>query len=103
MANTATPRDLDPKFKDATVPQDADQTDQAAVTQNESAKESGPENESPQETLKRLQSTEIPKDPTEGFILHRQRFVASDGTAGEKVHGPMPVSEWPAYSAKNGL
>jgi hypothetical protein len=99
-----TPRDLDPKFKDATVP--ADQTEETTparevTTKQETAKES--RTEDAREVLARLQSTEIPKDPNEGEIVYRQPFVDSNGTVGEKVHGPMPVSEWATYSKENGL
>jgi hypothetical protein len=80
----ATPRNLDPKFKDATAP-------------DTNEKESG------EDTLKRLQSTEIPKDPTEGNIVFHQQIVDSAGNTITKTHGPMPVSEWAAYSEKNGL
>lgn len=37
------------------------------------------------------------------MIVHRQQFVDSAGTVGEKVHGPMPVSEWAEYERKNNL
>jgi hypothetical protein len=91
MSNTPTPRDLDPKFKDATP---TDGTTETAPAKRE---------ESGQEQLKRLQSTEIPKDPNEGSIVYRQPFVDSAGNVGEKLHGPMPVSDWAKYSQENGL
>jgi hypothetical protein len=39
----------------------------------------------------------------ETYIVHRVPFVDSAGNAGVKVHGPMPISEWAAYSKENGL
>lgn len=45
---------------------------------------------------------EIPND-REGDIVSRVQFVDSAGNVGEKIHGPMPRSEWAEYSKKNGL
>jgi hypothetical protein len=44
-----------------------------------------------------------PAEPSGGNIVFRQNVTNSDGTVGEKVHGPMPVSEWPAYEKEHGL
>ncbi len=97
MAN-ANPRDLDPKFKDDKIPKDAD-----TQPDSETDKAKDKPEETDDDMRARLASTEIPKDPEEGFITYRERFIDSAGNAGEKVHGPMPRSEWAAYSAKNGL
>jgi hypothetical protein len=94
MTNTPTPRDLDPKFKDATAPEEGKDNTPTPVEAKQ---------ETSQEQLKRLQSTEIAKDPTEGQIVYRQPYVDSAGNVGEKVHGPMPVSQWAKYSQENGL
>ncbi len=37
------------------------------------------------------------------MIVHRTYFTDSDGVRQEKVHGPMPVSEWAEYERKHGL
>lgn len=37
------------------------------------------------------------------MIVYRQQVTNPDGTAGEKVHGPMPVADWPAYEKENNL
>ncbi len=67
---TPTPKDLDPKFKNAEPPtEDSSEEKQEAVSQ----------------------------------IVFRQPIINPDGTPGMKEHGPMPVTEWLAYSEKNGL
>lgn len=48
-------------------------------------------------------SGEVPNDPFEGQISHRVQYVDSAGNVGEKVHGPMPRSEWAEYARKNNL
>lgn len=99
--STGTPRDLDPKFKDATIPTNGpDNKPDPAVKEN--PKKDTTE-ETPHETLKRLQSTEIPKDPGEGSIVFKRQVVNAEGKHVEEVHGPMPVSEWATYSAEKGL
>lgn len=45
---------------------------------------------------------EVPNNE-EGDITYRQQYVDSAGNVGEKVHGPMPRSEWAAYAATNKL
>lgn len=72
----ATPRDLDPKFKDEDLKSDA-----LLRAEDEQAKKN---------------EEDVP------MIVHRQPIVV-DGIATEKLHGPMPVSEWPAYEKEHGL
>lgn len=36
-------------------------------------------------------------------IVHRHRYVDENGVQQEKVHGPMNISDWPAYEKENGL
>lgn len=36
-------------------------------------------------------------------IVHRHRFIDENGVQQEKVHGPMNISDWPAYEKENGL
>lgn len=84
MSASNTPRDLDPKFRDAEVP------------------EGKPEELDPREVLRRAQSGEIANDPYEGEIVHIQRLVDSAGNLIEKEHRTSRA-DWPAYSAKNGL
>lgn len=43
------------------------------------------------------------RNPNESYIVYRVPFVDSNGDAGVKEHGPMPISEWDEYSKKNGL
>lgn len=42
-------------------------------------------------------------EPETDNIVYRQIIVNPDGTPGEKLHGPMPRSEWAAYEKENGL
>lgn len=101
---TATPRNLDPKYKDAEVPDDNPQPyGEPAESNVPNDKTEKVTEETDEEVRIRLRSTEIPKDPNEGMITYRQSFVDSAGNVGEKIHGPMPRSEWAAYSAANGL
>ncbi len=37
------------------------------------------------------------------MIAYVQRYVDSEGVQREKVHGPMPVSEWAEYEKENKL
>lgn len=37
------------------------------------------------------------------MIVHRQTYIDNEGVFREKLHGPMPVSEWAAYEKKNNL
>jgi hypothetical protein len=78
---TGSPRDLDTKFKDATIPTDAESEDS---TERNDAKES-------------------PAEPKGGYIVYKQTYVGNDGVQREKVHGPMPVSEWADYEKENNL
>lgn len=39
----------------------------------------------------------------ESLIVFRQNITNPDGTAGEVVHGPMPVADWPAYEKEHKL
>lgn len=36
------------------------------------------------------------------MIVYRQPYV-ENGVQHEKVHGPMPVADWPAYEKENNL
>lgn len=104
----ATPRNLDPKFKDAEVPADrteetdpVDRYDGDRTTKRDDAKES--RSESPDEVRARMASGEVANDPGEGDIVMRRQVVDAAGNVVEKLHGPMPRKDWAAYSAKNGL
>lgn len=37
------------------------------------------------------------------MIVHRVPFIDGNGVQQVKEHGPMPVSEWPAYEKENNL
>lgn len=36
------------------------------------------------------------------MVLHREKYT-ENGVVMEREHGPMPLSEWPAYAEKNGF
>lgn len=78
--NNATPRNLDPKFKDETQETEEQRTAREADEADEAKKQ----DETP-------------------MIVSRQQIVNPDGTVGEKVHGPMPVADWPAYEKEHNL
>ena len=59
--------------------------------------------ESPQDVLARLSNGEIANDPHEGFIVHKSYGMDENGNRVERVHGPMPVSEWRDYARKMGF
>ncbi len=71
----ASPRDLDPKFKD----------------------------EKPETVPTEEQEQEQKQDDDTPMIVHRQRITNPDGTIGEKQHGPMPVADWPEYEKEHKL
>lgn len=102
------PRDLDPKFKDATLTDEDVKRAESVETDKRPADPVKNTNEphrdeTPQETLARMSSGEVANDPSEGFIVHRSRYVDENGVQQEKVHGPMPVGEWAEYSRERGL
>lgn len=76
----ATPRNLDPKFTNATPTPDGEPTDNETVTD---AKDSAPEADVP-------------------MIVHFERY--QDGSVQKtRTHGPMPVSEWASYEKEKGF
>jgi hypothetical protein len=77
----ASPRDLDPKFRDE-------------------------KRESVEDTERDVTADELKREESEDetpMLVHRQRIVQPDGTVTEKVHGPMPQSDWAAYEKENNL
>lgn len=81
MTTKPTPRDLDPKFRDAEIPDDNTVTDANTEPNSKSADDA--------------------RDG-ESLIVYRERYM--DGNVQmEREHGPMPVSEWPAYQEEHGF
>jgi hypothetical protein len=76
--STASPRDLDPKFKD-TTPTDTN------TTENDDARDTSPEGE-----------------PEGGWIVARRRWVDNNGVA-QSEDSRMPVSEYAKYEKENNL
>lgn len=74
------PRDLDPKFKTEKTDNPPTEPIDLGETENKRSEEDETTN-----------------------IVYRQRVTNPDGTVGEKVHGPMPVADWPAYEKENNL
>lgn len=84
-----------------------DRTQTDPVTTNvaeESRKEAKADYESATDRLKYEANGETANDPEGGYITYIQNNVP-DGQGGIKeiVHGPMPRSEWAAYSKEKGL
>jgi hypothetical protein len=80
-----TPRDLDPKFKDAKLPENAtEETTEEAAPQLERVSEYGKVN------------TEVPGDYTNATtqIVERRMVTNSDGTVSEEWTKPISVNEW---------
>jgi hypothetical protein len=70
-----TPRNLDPKFKDVKPVTETDVVEDNQTTDTH--------DETP-------------------MIVHKERYM--DGAVQkEREHGPMPVSEWPAYEKEHNL
>lgn len=88
-------------FKDAQVP--AEQKEETKRTE-ETAKDrkETPESDVPVAERPETDPT-VPADPEESFIVHREQKTDSEGNPVEKVHGPMPVSEYPTYAKENKL
>ena len=57
--------------------------------------------EAPDETAKTTDAKESRREVP--MIVHRVPFVDGNGVQQVKEHGPMPVSEWPAYEKENNL
>jgi hypothetical protein len=70
--SSATPRNLDPKFKDATAP------DEAGTESTESVDA---------------------VDDTTPMIVYRARFVDSNGVQQNKEFGPMPTADFASWLA----
>ncbi len=75
---TPTPRNLDPKFKEANPPEEVEAVNPSEETDGEQ-----------QEPVSQ--------------IVYRQQITQPDGTVTVKEHGPMSVTEWFKYAEKNGL
>jgi len=37
------------------------------------------------------------------MIVYREPYRDENGAMTEKIHGPMPVEDWPAYEKEHGL
>lgn len=73
-ARNASPRDLDPNFKDAEVP-----------TNNETDLDKA-----------------APKDDDRVMIVHQERYM--DGSVQKvRSHGPMPIEDWDDYAKEHGF
>ena len=94
-----TPRDLDPQFKTVNAP--AGVNDNADTPEVDRNTNSSNDADRRSDDADRRSNDEVYKNG--GFIVHRQQYVDGDGVAREKIHGPMPVGEWPAYEKENNL
>ena len=48
-------------------------------------------------------NTEVPANAAPGDIVYTERYLDGEGKPQEKVHGPMPVTDWADYSRANGF
>jgi len=87
----ATPRNLDPKFKDETARPETEEERQARMTEEERERE----------TREKSEKDQREKDETP-MIVHRERYVDEAGKLNEREHR-MPVSEWAAYEKEHNL
>ena len=72
----ASPRNLDPKFIDATPSDDGTNVDET--------------------------ETKVKETDDEPMIVHFEKY--QEGSVQKvKTHGPMPVKDWPAYERENGF
>lgn len=93
-----TPRDLDPKFKDES------EAAKREAAEREAAEREAAEREAKREAAEReAAEREAKKDDDTPMIVLRQPITNEDGTPGEKLHGPMPVADWPAYEKEHNL
>lgn len=103
---TGTPRDLDPKFKTEKSIPESENRPETVTSESDPRPQVENQNDLKSDALLREEDrveAEEKYDDDTPMIVHRQRITNPDGTVGEKVHGPMPVADWPAYEKENGL
>ena len=56
----------------------------------------------PRDLDPKFKTVETPTAPEETQVVHIERYT-ENGVQHERRHGPMPISEWPAYEKENNL